>query len=128
MAEVAQKSKPFALLRAMRPHQWVKNAFVLAPLVFAGPQLLSGGALTTELLVRGFGAALAFCLASSATYLLNDIHDVEADRRHPVKCKRPIAAGELPVPQAWRAFAVLLTVALIGAALIRPTVAAIVAT
>jgi 4-hydroxybenzoate polyprenyltransferase len=116
------------LWRAMRPHQWVKNGFVLAPLAFAGPSLRSGGTLTAALVSQVLAAVLCFCLASSATYLLNDISDVEADRRHPVKRQRPIASGALQIGTAWRAFAVLLLVALSGAWLVRPSVAAIVGT
>jgi decaprenyl-phosphate phosphoribosyltransferase len=83
-----------APLRAMRPRQWVKNLLVvLAPLA-AGrlfePAVLGGVAL----------AFVAFCLVSSAVYLLNDIRDVDEDRLHPRKRFRPIAAGELAVPVA----------------------------
>lgn len=100
-----------AVLRAMRPHQWVKNAFVLAPAVFAAPVLVQTGQWSTARLVSVLAATLGFCLASSATYILNDVNDVEADRQHPVKRNRPIASGALPVPTAWRAFAVLLLLA-----------------
>jgi 4-hydroxybenzoate polyprenyltransferase len=110
----------------MRPHQWVKNAFVLIPAVFAGPELLAQGQWTPLLTVQVVLAALAFSLASSATYLLNDIHDIEADRRHPVKCKRPIASGELPVKTAWTLFGALLVVALAMGFWVRPSVAGIV--
>ena len=83
-----------APIRALRPRQWVKNFLVvLAPLA-AGwlfrPEVLRGVAL----------AFVAFCLVSSAVYLLNDIRDVEEDRLHPKKRFRPIAAGELGVPVA----------------------------
>ncbi len=89
----------------MRPHQWpLKNAFVLVPLLFAGPMLREQGLLTTTLVLRVGLAALAFCFVSGATYILNDIHDVEADRLHAVKRARPIAAGTLPVRSAWIAF------------------------
>lgn len=91
-----------ALWQTMRPHQWPKNVFVLIPLVFAGPELLAAGAFGALIVARVALAALCFCLASSATYVLNDLHDVEADRAHPVKCNRPIAAGRLPEPRAWR--------------------------
>lgn len=89
---------PSAVLRALRPHQWVKNVFVFAALTFAGAegQHLEWGAVVATLLAAG-----AFCLGSSAIYLVNDIMDVESDRAHPSKCKRPIAAGELSVPFAW---------------------------
>ncbi len=78
------------ILKLLRPHQWIKNSFVLAPLVFAG-KFLSPEALKQALL-----AFLAFCVASSATYVLNDLKDIEKDRKHPVKCqKRPLASGAI---------------------------------
>lgn len=83
-----------APIRAMRPRQWVKNFLVvLAPLaggVLFQPDVLEGVAL----------AFVAFCLVSSAVYLLNDIRDVEEDKLHPKKRFRPIAAGELSIPVA----------------------------
>jgi decaprenyl-phosphate phosphoribosyltransferase len=83
------------LIRLMRPKQWIKNGFVLAPLIFAG-KFLDPSAITNELL-----ATLLFCLAASATYVINDIQDVERDRQHPIKRKkRPIANGSVSVPQA----------------------------
>lgn len=100
-----------AVVRAMRPHQWVKNGFVLAPAIFAGPVLLAEHQLNPARLWPVLAATIGFCLASSATYILNDINDVEADRQHPVKRNRPIASGALPVAAAWRAFAVLLVAA-----------------
>ena len=83
-----------ALLRSMRPTQWSKNVFVFAPLVFAH-LLTNHGAL-----VQAGMAFAAFCAAASAIYLVNDIRDREEDRRHPLKRRRPIAAGELGVPAA----------------------------
>ena len=77
-----------ALLKLMRPRQWVKNSFVLAPLIFAG-QFLEASAIGLALL-----ATVIFCLASSATYIVNDIRDIEQDRRHPEKSiSRPLASG-----------------------------------
>ena len=92
---------PLALLRALRPHQWVKNGFVLAAVVFAKAQ--EGAALTLEdpAVRSSLFALAAFCLGASAIYLINDVLDVENDRRHPEKCKRPIAAGEVSVPVAF---------------------------
>lgn len=90
---------PIAVLRAIRPHQWVKNIFVLAALLFAGGeahQEITRADLWATLLAIG-----AFCLGSSTIYLFNDIMDVESDRKHPTKCRRPIAAGELSIPAAW---------------------------
>ena len=90
--------KPSAVLRAIRPHQWVKNVFVFAALVFAGGE---GHAIATADVISTLLAVGAFCLGSSTIYLVNDIMDVESDRQHPEKCKRPIAAGELSIPSAW---------------------------
>jgi 4-hydroxybenzoate polyprenyltransferase len=89
------------LLQSLRPAQWAKNLFVLAPLVF-GDLLLNGQAA-----VRAGLAVLAFCCASSAVYLVNDLRDREEDRRHPLKRLRPLAAGTLSVPTAVAAMAVL---------------------
>jgi decaprenyl-phosphate phosphoribosyltransferase len=88
------KDLPRAALQAVRPRQWPKNL-----LVFAAP--LAGATLGRD---DGFGYALlafvAFTAASSAVYVINDILDVERDRRHPTKRMRPIASGRLPVPAA----------------------------
>ncbi len=86
-----------AILRAIRPHQWVKNVFVLAALVFAAGE---SHQLHAEKILSTLLAVAAFCLGSSTIYLINDIMDVESDRKHPEKCKRPIAAGELSVRAA----------------------------
>jgi 4-hydroxybenzoate polyprenyltransferase len=77
------------ILRLLRPHQWVKNLFVAAPLFFT-PAMLTPGALVRVLL-----GILCFSALASATYVLNDWCDRESDRRHPVKRKRPLAAGEV---------------------------------
>ncbi|HPC81969.1 MAG TPA: decaprenyl-phosphate phosphoribosyltransferase [Thermoanaerobaculaceae bacterium] len=90
-----------ALVRAMRPRQWLKNGFVVAPAVFAGH------AFDPSALLRVGAAAGLFCLASSAVYLVNDVVDREADRADPIKRRRPIAAGEIPVGVALAAAAVL---------------------
>jgi len=93
-----------ALLKAMRPKQWAKNLIIFAPLVFDRQLGLNniGPFLHT---LAGFAI---FCLLSGVIYLINDIADVEADRLHPVKCRRPIASGALPIPTARIAIAVLL--------------------
>jgi 4-hydroxybenzoate polyprenyltransferase len=76
------------LLKLIRPKQWVKNGFIFAPLIFSG-ELLNPGALSHTLL-----ATLLFCVASSATYIVNDLRDIEADKKHPKKSKsRPLASG-----------------------------------
>ena len=82
------------LVALMRPHQWVKNVFVAAPLFFT-PSALSAGSATTVLL-----GMLCFCALSSAVYILNDTMDREADRLHPEKRHRPLAAGTVPIPVA----------------------------
>ncbi len=97
------------LLRAMRPIQWVKNVFVLAPMVFA-EQLLDVG-----LMLRALAAFAVFCCAASAIYLINDIRDREEDRRHPQKKHRPIAAGTLSVGAARVAAIVLAAAGVAGA-------------
>ena len=80
-----------ALLKTMRPRQWPKNAFVYAALIF--DRQLSFGDITP--LARSSAAFLLFCLLSSAVYIINDLADIEADRRHPTKKNRPIASGKL---------------------------------
>lgn len=82
------------VIKLIRPQQWLKNVFVFMPLFFGGELLnptKSVGALM---------AFLAFCFAASSIYCLNDLIDVEADRRHPVKCKRPIASGAVSIAVA----------------------------
>ena len=86
-----------AWLRAMRPQQWVKNVFVLAAVVFARADRNAPKPEGWDDVVRSLYAFAAFCLGASAIYLINDLLDVQADRSHPVKRLRPIAAGELSV-------------------------------
>ena len=91
----------------MRPHQWVKNSFVLAPLVFA-QELTNATSLG-----RASAATILFCAVSGAVYLMNDILDVEKDRAHPTKRNRPIASGQLPVAAAKTASGALVVGALV---------------
>ncbi len=84
-----------ALLRALRIDQWSKNVFVLAPLVFEAADRRIEQATETADVVRTLVAFVAFCLVSSAVYLLNDVMDAERDRAHPEKRLRPVASGEL---------------------------------
>jgi decaprenyl-phosphate phosphoribosyltransferase len=86
----------------MRPRQWLKNVLVFIAPVAAG-NLFHAGVLGPTLVAFG-----AFCLAASGTYLLNDVRDVDADRQHPTKRLRPIAAGTLAIPVAVVAAVVLL--------------------
>jgi decaprenyl-phosphate phosphoribosyltransferase len=100
------------LIRACRPRQWVKNALVLTAPTAAGVVLQPRAALGMVV------AVIAFCVASSGIYLVNDIVDVEADRTHPTKRRRPIASGELSVRTARTAAVVLLPGALVISALL----------
>ncbi|MEZ6004476.1 MAG: decaprenyl-phosphate phosphoribosyltransferase [Planctomycetota bacterium] len=115
-----------ALLHAMRPRQWVKNVFVLAPLLFAwgekGREFLNGPTVSAVLFTL-----VAFCLTSSAIYLVNDLHDVESDRQHPIKRLRPIAAGTLAPGLAKVGVVAAGTIALILAWLGGPQVLACIA-
>ncbi len=87
----------YGLLSLIRPRQWLKNTFVLAPLIFSG-KFLNLGEIYAALIT-----ALLFCVASSAAYIVNDIHDVERDRRHPQKSKqRPLANGIISKAEALR--------------------------
>lgn len=98
------------MIREMRPHQWVKNLFVLAPVVFA--KELND----PRLIVKALGAFSVFCLLAGAVYTLNDLVDAPADRVHPVKRFRPIASGRVPVAVAKVMVVVLVLAALGGAA------------
>ncbi len=98
-----------ALFKTMRPRQWAKNVFIFAALVF-DKQLLSIDAFARTL--AGFAL---FCLISSSVYIFNDLADVEADRQHPEKKNRPIAAGKLPVSVAWAA-GIVFVIAAVGLA------------
>jgi 4-hydroxybenzoate polyprenyltransferase len=89
------------LFRALRPQQWIKNLFVYAPLIF------SQNVLNQALVLRATLAFLAFCLISSAVYLLNDLRDIEEDRQHPLKAHRPLASGRLKRSTAVAALAII---------------------
>lgn len=88
-----------------RPHQWVKNLLVFAPLFFT--ELVT----SADSWLRAAMAFVAFCCAASAVYVLNDIVDREEDRLHPKKRLRPIASGAMPVPAALAMLAVLVVAA-----------------
>ena len=83
------------LIRLIRPHQWVKNLVVLLPVFFGGALL------HIESVYAGLVTALCFSFAASSIYCLNDIVDVDDDRRHPVKCHRPMASGAISIPQGY---------------------------
>ena len=103
---------PGALLRALRPRQWMKNVLVAAAPVAAGS--LDEG----EVLGRTIAAVAVFIAAAGATYLVNDSADVDIDRMHPTKRRRPIASGAVSVSQARTTAGVLAIGALVGAAIL----------
>lgn len=100
---------PALIVETMRPRQWTKNSFVLAGLVFAG-EVFNADALTAA-----FTVAIAFCLVSGATYLLNDAADAETDRVNPRTAGRPVARGDLS-PRAARVAAAVAAAAALGMA------------
>ena len=116
MTEVAASHPPSAaLVRALRPHQWVKNLLVFVPI------LLDHRLKEPEVLTRGAMAFVAFCLAASGAYVLNDILDLEADRGHPIKRNRPFASGALSPRAGYMLALALVGVSLVvGAALMAP--------
>jgi 4-hydroxybenzoate polyprenyltransferase len=105
-----------ALLELMRPKQWTKNLIVFGGLVFSE----EGLALNPDAILRALAAFVIFCLISSTAYIINDIWDIEKDRVHPAKRRRPLPSGRIPLGTAWIAFAVLLTVSLASAFLLNP--------
>ena len=103
-----------ALIKAMRPRQWVKNILIFAAVVFDRKIGYPSALLST------IAGVLLFSLVASAIYLINDISDVEADRNHPTKRNRAIASGKLPIPVARAAAILLLAVSLPLAYLLSP--------
>jgi 4-hydroxybenzoate polyprenyltransferase len=110
------------VLQVLRPRQWTKNLIAFAPILFAMKIHESRLVLLVSLCV------VAFCLASSAVYVVNDILDRECDRTHPVKRKRPIASGKLSVTAAWWLAAVCAGASLLLSFAIRPFLSLIVLT
>ncbi|HEX8036889.1 MAG TPA: decaprenyl-phosphate phosphoribosyltransferase [Ktedonobacterales bacterium] len=100
------------LIKGMRPRQWTKNILVFAGITFAG-RLLDGVSL-----VRALVAFAVFCLLAGATYLINDLADLEQDRVHPIKRYRPLASGRLAKRTVYSGIAASLLLALTGIALI----------
>ena len=103
------KNLTSGLIKAVRPRQWVKNVLVLAA------PLAAGNITDASVLASAGIAFVAFCLAASSIYLVNDAMDVESDRNHPTKRFRPIAAGVVPVTLAY-VLAVVLLVGSVGIA------------
>lgn len=100
------------ILKLIRPHQWLKNAFVLMPMFFGG-SLLDPEDIRASVLTF-----LAYSFVASSVYCFNDINDVEADRRHPVKCKRPLASGAVSMGTAWMLMALMFVLAALMTALL----------
>jgi 4-hydroxybenzoate polyprenyltransferase len=105
-SSVSTLARVSGVLRTVRPHQWVKNVFVLAPIVFAKEMF------SPFVVSRAASAFAVFCLLAGAVYAMNDIVDRDADRVHPVKRKRPIASGVVPLSWAYALSAVLVVAAL----------------
>ncbi len=97
------------IIRMLRPEQWTKNFVLFAGLLFAG------GLGTRTLVLHAAGGFFAFCALSSATYVFNDLMDVKRDREHPIKKRRPLAAGDLPVGLAAAIAVVLAALGLVWA-------------
>ena len=95
------------IIKVARPTHWIKNLFVFLPVFFGGGLLNTAGAVSATL------TFLSFSLAASAIYCLNDVIDVEADRAHPVKCKRPIASGAITIPQAYGMMALSIFISIV---------------
>jgi decaprenyl-phosphate phosphoribosyltransferase len=107
-------SQVTGLIKLLRPKQWVKNGFVLAPLIFTGA-FADRSAVYLALI-----ATLLFCVASSATYIVNDLRDIESDRRHPKKSKtRPLASGAISPRRAVALLGILYAI-LIGGWWVEP--------
>ena len=82
------------IIKLLRPNQWIKNLFIFGPIIF------SNKFLNIDILKNNILTFVAFCFISSTVYIMNDIVDVENDRKHPNKCKRPIASGKVSIPVA----------------------------
>lgn len=109
-----ERCTPGVVVQALRIHQWMKNVLVFAPLVLAHQWFnLSGW-------ISAIGAGLSFSLCASGVYLLNDLLDLESDRRHPRKRKRPCAAGKLPLSLALGMAPVLFIAAFLIAISVKP--------
>ena len=100
------------LFKSIRPQQWLKNLFIFAPLIF------SENIFNRSMFLQSLLAFAVFCLLSGALYILNDLKDIEEDRLHPIKSKRPLAAGELKKRQAIAAFVILSFISLLFASLV----------
>ena len=119
-----------SFVRTLRPHQWVKNLFVLAPMFFHKDVFLQtpvGTALNLHVTGRALAATAVFSLLAGAVYTINDLVDVEADRIHPVKRFRPIASGAVPLGLARATAVVLVCLSLAAAYAVAPMLAVVAA-
>ena len=89
-----------SLIKLIRPHHYIKNILIFLPIIF-GKQLLELSSIKIAII-----GAIAFSLMSSIVYIINDIQDVEADRKHETKKNRPIASGKVKINEAWTLAAV----------------------
>jgi 4-hydroxybenzoate polyprenyltransferase len=110
---------PIPLLKTMRPKQWTKNVFVLAALVFDKKLFVP------HFLFKALAGLVLFCAISSAVYLINDLADMEKDRRHPAKRNRPLASGQLAPTVAVIAAAGLIVASMALSYLLDPLFAAV---
>ena len=93
-------------IKLMRPKQYIKNLFVMAAIIF------SNKILDLDAVDKTIIAFIAFCLISSSVYILNDIVDIEKDKLHPKKCKRPLASGAISKGSAWVLFGLLVIISI----------------
>lgn len=110
----SEKASRSAYIKLLRPRQWTKNLIAFAPALFAG-QLTR-----PDVLLHVSVCVLSLCAVSGSVYVFNDILDVEADRKHPTKCKRPIAAGQISVQAAVTVGLLAILVSFLLAYLVRP--------
>ncbi|HUT75151.1 MAG TPA: decaprenyl-phosphate phosphoribosyltransferase [Armatimonadota bacterium] len=114
MAQQTALETARAVAEALRPRQWLKNGIVFAGIIF------SQSFLDLRMLAISVAAFALFCALSSSVYLLNDLGDLERDRRHPSKRLRPLASGRLPMRLAWAAAPTLAVASLALAFALRP--------
>ncbi len=102
------------IIKSMRPRQWVKNLFIFAPLIF------SKNVFDFQLLLKAIFSFVSFCLLSGAVYILNDIKDIEEDKLHPLKSRRPLASGSLRKEHALASFFILSILGFALASILNP--------
>jgi decaprenyl-phosphate phosphoribosyltransferase len=120
-ASVAPRLDSYPLIRLLRPRHWIKNLFVLAPLIFSGLFTRPHSALL------GVFATMLFCVAASLVYVMNDLSDVQRDALHPVKrLTRPLASGAVSITEARVVLAVLAALLLVGSFVSIPLVAVLI--